>query len=278
MSDTFWTALSATATAAAFVAVTWQSFLTRRAVVTAQRALVTADQALIAAQAVALDAARTRLDGQAPAVSVRLHDVQWPPYAWTPHGMPVNPWPNGYKWHFPAMEEERIVLQAHIAVQNHGPVHVTLGFQGDLYFATDPRPSAATSNLLFPGQRIHTLVLQKDFTIKELSENYEARQAGLPLPHRAEGSVTAHNGSDNGVTDVWDVVLTGCPVRPVAERQGLWEVATSSLPNDSGEDLLEYEVQPSRRRMYWVSRRRGEQLPEPIFTINVSGEPPAIQP
>ncbi|AWZ05126.1 MULTISPECIES: hypothetical protein [unclassified Streptomyces] len=277
MSDTFWTALSATATAAAFFAVTWRSILTRRALGTAQQALATADQALIASQAVALDAARTRLDGQAPTVSVRIHEVPWPPLAWTPHGMPVNPWPNGYEWHFPAMQEERIVLQACIEVQNHAQSHVTLDCQGDLYVAVEQRPTAAGSSLLFPEQRVRRLFLQKDFTIKELSENYEAQQAGRPLPHRVEGSITVHDGRDNGVTDAWDLELTGCPVRPVEERQGLWVVAASSLPGDSGADLLEYEVQPPRRRIYWVSRQRGEQLPEPTFTINVPGELPAIQ-
>ncbi|MEV7513199.1 hypothetical protein AB0O57_35120 [Streptomyces sp. NPDC091201] len=192
--------------------------------------------------------------------------------------MPVNPWPNGHKWHFPAAQDERIVLQAYIAVENIGQSHVTVDFQGDLYFVADERPIVTASRLLSSRESIWSLVLQKDFTIKELSENYEARQEGRPLPHRVVGTITAHDGRDNGVTDEWHFELTGCPVRPVEERQGLWEVAASSRPNDSGEDLLEYEVQPPRRRTYWISRRRGEQLPEPSFTINVPGEPPAIRP
>ncbi|MFI1212026.1 hypothetical protein ACH4UV_31000 [Streptomyces sp. NPDC020802] len=275
MSNTFWTALSATATAAAFVVVAWQSFLTRRAVVTAQRALATADRALVASQAVALDAARARLDGQAPAVSVRVHEVPWPPYAWTPSGMPVGHWPTGYEWHFPAKQDERIVLQAGIRVQNHGRAHLTLDFQGDLYFSSDHRPRAATSNLLFPEQSI-SLFLQKDFTIKELSENYEARQAGRPLPHRVTGTIAAHDDRDNGVTDTWDIELTGCPVRPVEDREGLWVVADGGPADDPGSDSLEYAVQPPRRRTYWISRQDGKQLPEPTFTIDVLGEPPAV--
>ncbi|MCF3129860.1 hypothetical protein [Streptomyces olivochromogenes] len=277
MSDTFWTALSACATTAAFGAVAAQSFLTRRAVVTAQRALVTADQALVASQAVALDAARARLDEQAPAVSVRIHDVPWPPYAWTPSGMPVNPWPNGHEWHFPAKQDQRIVLQAGITVQNHGRSHITLNFEGDLYFAVERRPRAATSNMLFPESSI-PLFLQRDFTIKELSENYEARQAGEPLPHRVTGTVTAHDDRDNGVTDTWEIELTGCPVRPVEDRQGIWVVAGSDLSGDSGSSTLEYALQPPRKRAYWISRQRGQRLPEPTFVIEAPSEPPAIEP
>ncbi|MFD6872916.1 MULTISPECIES: hypothetical protein [unclassified Streptomyces] len=278
MSDTFWTALSATATAAAFLAVTWQSILTRRAVGTAQRALITADRALVASQAVALDAARTRLDARAPTVSVRIHEVPWPPKAWTPHGMPVGPWPIGHEWHFPATQGDRIVLQACIEVKNHAQSHLTLDCEGDLYLAVDRVPTAATSRMLFPGERIRSLYLQKDFTIKELSENYEALQAGQPLPHRVKGTIAVHDDRDNGVTDMWDIELTGCPVRPVGERQGVWVIAASSLPGDSGEDCLEYAVQPPRTRTYWISRQRHERLPEPMFHMDELGGPSAIQP
>ncbi|MFF8321996.1 hypothetical protein ACF06V_33180 [Streptomyces bobili] len=275
MSDTFWTALSACATTAAFGAVAWQSILTRHAVVTSQRALGTAERALVASEAVALDAARARLDGQAARISVRISEVPWPPYAWTPSGMPVAPWPNGYEWHFPAKQDERIVLQATIVVKNHEQSHLTLDFAGDLYFSAERRPRAATSNLLFPEQAI-TVFLQKDFTIKELSENYEARQARQPLPHRVTGTIAAHDDRDNGVTDTWDVELTGCPVKPVEEREGLWVVAGSNLPDDSGSDSLEYATQPSRTRTYWISRQRGQRLPEPTFTIDAPNVPPAI--
>lgn len=277
MSDTFWTALSACATTAAFGAVAWQSFLTRRAVVTSQRALLTAERALVASEAVALDAARARLDGQAPEVSVRISDVPWPPYAWTPSGMPVNPWPNGYEWHFPAKQDERIVLQAAINVRNHGLSHLTLDFEGDLYSSVQRRPRALTSNLLFPEQTI-TVFLQKDFTIKELSENYEARQAGRPLPHRVTGTIAARDDRDNGVTDLWDIELTGCPVKPVEERAGVWVVAGSSLPDDTGLDSLEYASQPPRTRTYWISRQGGQRLPEPTFAIDVPRVLPAIEP
>ncbi|WP_330467611.1 hypothetical protein OG547_21155 [Streptomyces longwoodensis] len=275
MSDNFWTALSALATTAAFVVVAWQSVLTRSAVVTAQKALATAERALIASEAVALDAARSRLDERAPEVSVRMHDVPWPPYAWTPSGMPVNPWPNGYEWYFPAKENERIVLQAGITVQNHGRSHLTLDFEGDLFFEADHRPRAATSNVLFPEQSI-SLFLQKDFTIRELSENYAAHQAGRPLPYRVAGAISARDDRDNGVTDTWDVELTGCPVKPVEGRDATWVVVGSSLPDDSGSNSLEYVLQPPRKRTYWISRQRGQQLPEPTFTIDAPSSGPAI--
>ncbi|MCQ9129983.1 hypothetical protein [Streptomyces hilarionis] len=263
MSDTFWTALSACATAAAFVAVAWQSFLTRSAVVTAQRAL-------IASEAVALDAARGRLDVEAPNVSVKVSDVPWPPLAWTPHGMPIQPFPPGSDvWHFPEKETERLVLQAKIEVKNNGTKHVSVEYDGDLIFAVDNRPSPAPQHLLWPtgsgGAVTNSLYLQRDFTIKELSENYEAYQAGQPLPHRVAGTITVHDGRDNGVTDTWKVELSGWPVEPHPTRGSVWHVTRDHLTDGSGARSLIFQVQPSRERTYWISRERGQRLPEPLF-------------
>ncbi|MGW7168181.1 hypothetical protein ACWGH3_23345 [Streptomyces sp. NPDC054884] len=276
MSDTFWTALSACATAAAFVAVAWQSFLTRSAVVTAQRAL-------IASEAVALDAARGRLDVEAPNVMVKISEVPWPPLAWTPHGMPIQPFPPGSdEWHFPEKENERLVLQAKVVVENKGTKHVSVEYEGDLVFAVDNRPSPAPQHLLWPagsgGSMTNSLYLQGDFTIKELSENYEAHQAGLPLPHRVAGTITVHDGRDNGVTDTWKVELSGWPVEPHETRGSVWHVTRDDLTEGGGDRSMIFKVQPSRERTYWISRERGQQLPEPTFGIDASGTQQAIEP
>jgi hypothetical protein len=39
------------------------------------------------------------------------------------------------------------------------------------------------------------------------------------------GTVTVEDDRDNGSTDRWDLVLTGCPVEPVPDRDGLWRIA-----------------------------------------------------
>lgn len=47
--------------------------------------------------------------------------------------------------------------------------------------------------------------LQADFTAKELSENYEAREQGRPLPYRAAGTIRVRDDRDNGTTGTWDL-------------------------------------------------------------------------
>lgn len=276
MSDTFWTALSACATAAAFIAVAWQSVLTRSAVVTAQRAL-------IASEAVALDAARGRLDVEAPNVTVKISEVPWPPLAWTSHGMPVQPFPPGSDvWHFPEKENERLVLQAKVVVENKGAKHVSVEYGGDFVVSVDNRPRPATQHLLWPdgrgGSATNSLYLQGDFTIKELSENFEAHQAEQRLPHRVVGTVTVHDGRDNGVTDTWEVELTGWPVQPHEARGSVWHVTRDDLTDGSGSRSMIFQVQPSRERTYWISRARGQRLPEPMFGVDTSGTHRAIEP
>ncbi|MDX3067089.1 hypothetical protein PV518_33780 [Streptomyces sp. ND04-05B] len=279
MSETEWAAIGSIATAAGFLVVAWQSYLTRKAVKVSQDALEVAQNALVASETVAIDAARARLDAQAPAVSVRLTDIEWPPYAWTPSGMPVGHWPAGYEWHFPEKENERIVLQARVVLENKGDRYVNVEYDGDLVKEVERRPQPATPHALWPlqGNGLNpNLFLQKEFTVKELSENYEARKEGRPLPHRVTGTITVHDSRDNGVTDVWELELTGCPVRPHESRASVWLVDT-----DTGPDAWEYVSHPPYERTYWVSRRRGDRLPDPTYTLGTSSPqslPPSSPP
>lgn len=258
MSEDFWTALSAIATAAAFIAVAWQSVLTRQALKVAQEALATSET-------VALDAARVRLDAEAPDVSVTVIGAEWPPMAWTPTGMPVNAYPAGHEWHFPAGQDERLVLQARIRVENRSPVHLSIEYSGDLYVEADHRPLPAPARLLPRSSSNDNLYLQKAFTIGELAENYAAQQAGEPLPHRVKGTITVNDPRDNGVTDTWELDLTGWPVQPNEQRAGIWSVVGPHAIEGSGSRALLYNLQPPRQRTYWISRAHQQQLPEPKF-------------
>ncbi|MFK0107904.1 hypothetical protein [Streptomyces sp. NPDC091217] len=271
MSDTLWVAIGSLGTAAGFGVIAYQSALMRKTVKVSQDALQVAQNALIASETVAIDAARTRLDAQAPAVSVRFTEVQWPPYAWSHVGMPVNPWPNGYDWHFPEKENERIVLQARVVVENRGDRYVNVEYDGDLVKKVEHRAVPATPHALWPqqGNGVNpNLFLQKDFTIKELSENYEAQQEGRPLPHRVTGVITVHDSRDNGVTDTWELELTGCPVRPHESRTGVW-----LIDHETGSEALEFVGHPPYERTYWISRQRGKRLPDPAYVLDASGNP-----
>jgi hypothetical protein len=271
-----WVAVGSLGTAAGFGVIAYQSALMRKTVKVSQDALQVAQNALVASETVAIDAARTRLDAQAPAVSVRLTEVQWPPYAWSHVGMPVNPWPNGYDWHFPEKENERIVLQARVVVENRGDRYVNVEYDGDLVKEVEHRARPATTHALGPqqGNGVNPdLFLQRDFTIKELSENYEARQESLPLPHRVTGTITVHDSRDNGVTDTWEVELTGCPVLPHESRTGVW-----LIDHETGSEALEFVSHPQYERTYWISRRRGERLPDPAYALGSAGDNPSLPP
>lgn len=252
MSDTFWVALGSIGTTLGFGAVAWQGYLTRSSVKVSQ---------LIAA-----DAIRARLDSQAPVVTVKLAPPPWEPLAWTNIGMPCNTWPQGKTWHFPGEQDgaNRLVLQQILVVENLSDRRVQARLDGDLVVVSENgRPTTAGVLLLEPGDRSPEVYLQRDFTIKELSENFMARQAGHELPHRVIGSVTVEDDRDNGSTDRWDLVLTGCPVQPVPDREGLWTLAPWHLSEGSGLRTLDYSLLPSRQRLHWVSRARGLQLPPP---------------
>lgn len=252
MSETFWVALGSICTALAFGGVVWQGYLTRGALKVSQ--LMTAD------------AIRSRLDSQAPEVILKLSAPQWDPLAATSSGMPCNPWPPGHTWHFPGEQDgaNRLVLQQILVLENLSDRRVQARFDGDLVVADeDRRPTAAGVILLEPGGTSRDVYLQREFTIKELSENFTAEQAGQELPHKVLGTVTALDDRDNGSTDRWDLVLTGSPVLPVPDREGLWMIAPWHLTEGSGLRTLHYNLLPSRQRVHWISRARGIQLPAP---------------
>ena len=96
-----------------------------------------------------------------------------------------------------------------------------------------------------------------------MADNHEAGQAGEDLPHQVRGSVTVEDDRDNGSTDRWDLTLTGCPVQPVPDRDGLWTIVPWHITEGSGIRTLDYSLLPPRQRIHWVSRARGIRVPTP---------------
>ncbi|WP_330480030.1 hypothetical protein [Streptomyces sp. NBC_00724] len=252
MWETFWTAIGSVGTALALGGVVWQAMLTRKA--------------LEVSQLTALDAIRTRLDSEAPKVSLTMEVPEWEPLAWTPHGMPCNPWPRGQEWHFPRDEGQQysLVLQQVLVLENLSDRRVEARFVGDLVVSDEERrPRAVGVMVLEPGEKSEKVYLQRDFTIKELAENFTAKQAGAELLHRVVGTVTVEDDRDNGNTDRWDLLLTGCPIHPDPGRDGVWTIARHHLTEGSGLRTLEYTLVPPRQRTHWLSRAQDRKLPEP---------------
>ncbi|WP_329012256.1 hypothetical protein [Streptomyces sp. NBC_00690] len=140
-------------------------------------------------------------------------------------------------------------------------------FEGDLVIVDDnTRPSAAGVMVIEPSDSSPEVYLQRDFTIKQLSENFLAREANEELPHKVLGTVMVADDRDNGSTDRWDLTLTGCPVVPVPDHDGLWMIAPWHISEGSGLRTLEHTLLPPRQRIHWVSRARQMQLPAPDGT------------
>ncbi|MFB7429049.1 hypothetical protein ACFC0K_37825 [Streptomyces hydrogenans] len=251
MSETFWTAVGAIGGTLAFGGVIWQAQLTRRT--------------LQVSELVAADAIRSRLDSQAPDVLLSMEPPPWPPLAWTPSGMPCNPWPNGHTWHFPRDQEgaNQLVPQQLLTLENRSGRRLQVRFEGDLFTVEDRRPAEPGVMLLEVDETTPPVYLQRSFTIKELSENYRAREAGRELPHQVRGSITVEDDRDNGSSDRWDLVLTGCPVEPVPDQDGLWRIALPHFTEGSGRRSLDYSLLPPRQRVHWISRAQDVRLPAP---------------
>ena len=220
--NNFWDAWGAIGNTLASGAVVWQGYLTRGALKVSR--LMTAD------------AIRSRLDSQAPAITLQLSPPLWEPLAATNGntGMPCNPWPHGHTWHFPAEQDgsNRLVLQQVLVLENLSDRRMQARFVGDLVVADeDRRPTAAGVIVLEPGETSRDVYLQREFTIKELSENFTAKQAEQELPHKVLDTVTAEDDRDNGSTDRWDLVLTGC--RPAGPRPGR-SVEDRAVAHDRG--------------------------------------------
>ncbi|MFI1293588.1 hypothetical protein ACH4VM_34980 [Streptomyces sp. NPDC020792] len=87
-------------------------------------------------------------------------------------------------------------------LENLSNRHVETRFVGDLVLSDEDRqPRAAGVTVLEPGEKSKKVYPQRDFTIKELSENFTAKQAGADLPHRVVGTVTVEDNRGNRNTD-----------------------------------------------------------------------------
>jgi hypothetical protein len=71
-----------------------------------------------------------------------------------------------------------------------------------------------------------------------------------------KGEVEVDDGFDNGVTDTWQVTLTGFPLQPVPDEDASWQIGRL-VPE---QPPLMAEVS-QLRRTYWRSKQRQIELP-----------------
>lgn len=251
-----WTITAAIATAASAAFVAWQAFETRKATGTAQAALRSAES-------VALDQTRARLDDQAPRVEVHQENPAWPPLGASAVGMP-QPWPGQHEWHFPRDGDVLLALRVDAVITNHSDRAVQVTFNGDLYeTGTDRLTKMRHRMLLRPDETVTTQLL-KLYPLTDWAHDHGVYAAGgsfEDLRAVAAGTVRVHDDRDNGVVDTWNLRLSGWPLQPDAQRDGMWRLTLPTI-NEEAVRCVDFEMQPPRERSYWLSRGRAEQLPE----------------
>ncbi|MBL7550217.1 hypothetical protein I6A60_20375 [Frankia sp. AgB1.9] len=181
---------------------------------------------------------------------------QWPPYApsTAPRGQP-QPWPIGQEWHVPRDADHKMIMSAEVRVKNLGSRLAHLTFEGPLHF---PSNKPATPQLLLPDSEL-VLVLDAAGTVDTWAAAWHARENGEPLPEGTEARVICTDDRDTGVVDTWRPRLAAWPIQPVPDRDGLWRLTTEQTGR------VEYQAQPPRERVYWLSQRDRVPLPPPVY-------------
>lgn len=247
VAETAGTVASAAAAAVATGLVAWQARLARRA--------------NASAHAVVIDSAKARLDAEAPDLDVRVLAPAWPPLC-DANDSTSHP-AGGTVWLLPRDEQQTLVCTLPVDLTNRGTRDVEVTISGDVRPVTgftDPawRPGQLIEDFLTPGREPYRFHLQGTLTLRQCADNQAAREQGRPLPHRIAGVVIATDRRDEGITDRWELMMTGCPIEPVPETENQWRLtADSAVPQ-----WKNLTVEPvARERTYWISRRRGLTYP-----------------
>ncbi|MBL7491929.1 hypothetical protein I6A62_28405 [Frankia sp. AgW1.1] len=146
-------------------------------------------------------------------------------------------------------------MSAEVRVKNLGSRLAHLTFEGPLHF---PSNKPATPQLLLPDSEL-VLVLDAAGTVDTWAAAWHARENGEPLPEGTEARVICTDDRDTGVVDTWRPRLAAWPIQPVPDRDGLWRLTTEQTGR------VEYQAQPPRERVYWLSQRDRVPLPPPVY-------------
>ncbi len=214
---------------------------------------------------IALDSLRGRLDDQAPQVEVLVQNVSWPPLMASSDSWP-DPWPTTTTWRFPRDEEQQLLLSAQVVVKNHSDRVVRVEYDGDLFGPAGERPRRMTSQAILPHVDL-PVVLQGGAALKQWARNHDLEQQGRPHEAVVRGTITMHDDRDQGVTDTWDLELSGSPIVPEPDLDGTWRLTPPHIDGRDGSRCLKYDIQPVRHRVYWLSRTNGAALPEATYSV-----------
>lgn len=213
------------------------------------------------------------MDAQAPRVEVHVKPPVWPPLGGSPSGGTPQPYPPTTEWHFPQRQDHQLLLQAQVLVTNRSESTVHVRFEGDLWEtdAPDGRPRQMREEMLLaPGEPVGAY-LRGGLSLKQWSEIDARVRAGEEVDAVVRATITVHDDADEGVVDVWNPRLTGTPIAEDPSRGSVWRLTPPPFNGgDHGDWCLSYNLQPVRRRTYWLARGDDRPLPGPP-------EPPSRQ-
>jgi hypothetical protein len=208
---------------------------------------------------------KARMDAQAPRVEVDVGLPEWPPLGASPTGGTPQPWPPAQEWHFPRGQDHQLLLQAQVRVTNRSESTVHVKFEGDLWEADTPdgRPRKMRSEMLLGPNGNVTALLRGGLSLQEWAQIDALAKTGQELAAVVRATITAHDDADEGVVDVWHPWLTGTPVAEDPTRGSVWMLTPPPLGGEHGDWCLQYNMQPVRRRTYWLARGDDRPLPAP---------------
>ena len=252
-----WLMLVVTLIAAGVVA--WLAYETRRSAKASQDAATAANGALLLARAEELhsrqlvaEAIKTRIDSLTPAITIVPHDQL---RVVNDVELPV---------HFPQSDDKNLFIAAGFSVFNDSATTVVLRRRTvPFYEGASPEND---STVVAPGQRTFVAVeVSRPLSEWRAVADWAARgdESAFREAHRFERDAriifSFLSAADDGVSDEYTFRLVGSPLTPLAGQEGAYNCfgANQVISSD-----LQVVADP-RRRTYYLSRSKGQELPSP---------------
>jgi len=252
-----WVAAGAAVVAA--IVVGWQSWEIRRSAEASRDAVIAANAALQLTRQQAAEAVRARIDAATPTITVSAPPTpEWPPLE--PSGF-MGGEPNplvaglaGSPMHMPRDSARLITVRVAVKVINESDIHVAVNCPG----LVDHTLTQIGPVQLEPQGVVHPAWFAVTHTLEEWIGVYRAREAGAGVEPDS-GIVFYLDPADTGATDTWQLAIDGCPIEPVADREGMWRIIGANAPLSGLPGAM--GVRPViRQRQYYLSKQRNEKL------------------
>lgn len=253
--------VAAVAAVVAATVVTWQSWETRKAAQASRDAVVAANEALELSRQQAAESVRARIDAATPRISVVVPaEPTWPPlepaHYLGDHPEPLPVGPMAEPMHMPRDKDRQILIRTPVTIINESESHLSV----DAYEFIDETGATVPSPVSLEPQGQFSAWFGVTRPLEHWIEVYRAREAGVS-GDIAIGAIRYGDPADTGAIDRWEIQLSGTPVEVVANLDGAWRLtpaprAASGMPGAIGLNTV------FRERLYYLSKRRNERLPD----------------